>query len=47
MDVDGRFARDLFIAQYIVEAKQVRDDGTNFVWDKSLLDSSQLPKLQY
>ena len=33
MDVDGRFARDLdylFVAQYIVEAKQVRDDGNNF-----------------
>ena len=34
LDVDGRFARDvdyLFVAQYIVEAKQVMDDGTNFV----------------
>ena len=34
LDVDGRFARDLhylFVAQYIVEAKQVKDDGTNFV----------------
>ena len=34
LDVDGRFARDLdylFFAQYIVEAKQVMDDGTNFV----------------
>ena len=33
LDVDGRFARDLdylFVAQYIVEAKQVQDDGTNF-----------------
>ena len=33
MDVDGRFARDLdylFVAQYIVEAKQVRDDGNSF-----------------
>ena len=33
LDVDGRFARDLdylFVAQYIVEAKQVLDDGTNF-----------------
>ena len=30
LDVDGRFARDLdhlFVAQYIVEAKQVFDDG--------------------
>ena len=47
MDVDGRFSRDLdylFVAQYIVEFKQVRDDGNN--WDKSLLDSSQLPKPQ-
>ena len=35
LDVDGRFARDLdylFVAQYIVEAKQVSDDGNNFVW---------------
>ena len=35
LDVDGRFARDLdylFVAQYIVEAKQVQDDGNNFVW---------------
>ena len=34
LDVDGRFARDLdylFVAQYIVESKQVMDDGTNFV----------------
>ena len=33
LDVDGRFARDLdylFVVQYIVEAKQVQDDGTNF-----------------
>ena len=35
LDVDGRFARDLdylFVAQYIVEAKQILDDGNNFVW---------------
>ena len=35
LDFDGRFARDLdylFVAQYIVEAKQVLDDGNNFVW---------------
>lgn len=35
LDVDGRFAKDLdylFVAQYIVEAKQVLDDGNNFVW---------------
>ena len=35
LDVDGRFARDLdylFVAQYIVEAKQVLDGGNNFVW---------------
>ena len=34
LDVDGRFAKDLdylFVAQYIVEAKQVLDDGNNFV----------------
>ena len=33
LDVDGRFARDLdylFVAQYIVEAKQVMDDGNMF-----------------
>ena len=33
LDVDGRFARDLdylFVTQYIVEAKQVLDDGNNF-----------------
>ena len=33
LDVDGRFARDLdylFVAKYIVEAKQVLDDGNNF-----------------
>ena len=37
LDVDGRFARDLdylFVAQYIVEAKQVLDDGNNFVWQQ-------------
>lgn len=35
LDVDGRFARDveyLFVAQYIVEQKQIRDDGNNIVW---------------
>ena len=35
LDVDGRFAKDLdylFVAQYIVEAKQVLDDGNNSVW---------------
>ena len=35
LDVDGRFSRDLdylFVAQYIVEAKQVSDDGNNFAW---------------
>ena len=35
LDVDGRFARDLdylFVAQYIVEAKEVLDDGNNFAW---------------
>ena len=33
LDVDGWFARDLdylFVAQYIVEAKQVLDDGNNY-----------------
>ena len=35
LDVDGRYARDLdylFVAQYIVEANQVLDDGNNFPW---------------
>ena len=35
LDVGGRFARDvdyLFVAQYIVEAKQVLDDGNNYIW---------------
>ena len=44
MDVDSRFARDLdylFVVQYIVEAKQVRDD---FAMRQSFLDSLQLPK---
>jgi len=34
LDVDGRFAKDLeylFVAQYIVENKQIQDDGNNFV----------------
>ena len=34
-DVDGRFASDLdylFVAQYIMEAKQVLDDGNNPAW---------------
>ena len=37
LDVDGRFAHGLdylFVAQYIVEAKQVLDDGNNFVWQQ-------------
>ena len=49
MDVDGRFAIDLkypFVAWYIVESKQVTDDGNNFTMrQKRLLDRSQLPKL--
>ena len=35
LDIDGRFASDLdylFVAQYIVESKQVLDDGNNFAW---------------
>ncbi len=35
LDVDGRFAKDtdyLFVAQYIVEAKQVLDDANHFIW---------------
>ena len=35
LDVDGRFAKDidyLFVGQYIVEAKQILDDATNFIW---------------
>lgn len=33
LNIDGRFSRDLdylFLAQYIVEAKQVLDDGNNY-----------------
>ncbi len=35
LNVDGRFAKDtdyLFVAQYIVEAKQILDDAHNFIW---------------
>lgn len=35
LDVDGRFARDLdylSVAQFIVESKQVLDDGNNIAW---------------
>ena len=35
LDVDGRFARDLdylFVAQFIVESKQVLHNGNNFAW---------------
>ena len=35
LDIDGRFAHDLdylFVAQYIVEVKQVLDDGNDFIW---------------
>ena len=34
-DIDGRLASDLdylFVGQYIVETKQVLDDGNNFAW---------------
>ena len=34
LDVDGWFARDLdylFVAQYIVEAKQVLNDANNYI----------------
>ena len=43
LDIDGRFAKDLdylFVAQYIVEAKQVLDDGNNFIW-------RQKPNMQF
>ena len=35
LDVDGRFAKNLdylFVAQCIVEAKQILDDTNNFIW---------------
>ena len=35
LDVDGRFAKDLdyfFVAQYIVESKQIHDDANNLIW---------------
>ena len=44
MDIDGRFARDLdnlFVAQYIVEYKQVRDDGTNFAMRQKQFTAAQ------
>ena len=49
LDVDGRFARDLdylFVAQYIVEVKQVLDDGNNFAWRQNPLDNSLQHKLE-
>ena len=42
LDVDGRFAHDidyLFVAQYIVDSKQVFDDANNFIWRQNHLDS--------
>ena len=39
LDVDGRFAHDLdylFVAQYIVKAKQVLDDSNNYIWRQKL-----------
>jgi len=47
LDVDGRLARDLdylFIAQYIVEAKQMLDDGNNFIWRQNQLETLLLLK---
>ena len=47
LDVDSRFDRDLdylFVAQYIVEAEQVFDDGNNFIWRQK--PSSQLTASQ-
>ena len=35
LDIDGRFAKDLnylFVAQYIVESKQLQDSTNNFIW---------------
>ena len=35
LNVDGRFARDLdylFVAQYVVECKQVFDSAFNYIW---------------
>ena len=35
LDIDGRFAKDfnyLFLAQFIVESKQVFDEANNFIW---------------
>ena len=35
LDIDGRFAKDLhylFVAQYIVESKQLQDSNNNFIW---------------
>ena len=44
LDVDGRFAKDidyLFVAQYIVEAKQIVDDANNFIRRQSLSEILQ------
>ena len=42
LNVDGRFSCDLdflFMAQYIVEAKQLLDDAHNYVWRQRPYDS--------
>ena len=42
LKVDGRFSRDLdylFMAQYVVEAKQLLDDAHNYIWHQRPYDS--------
>ena len=46
-DIDGRFARDLdylFVAQYIVECKQVLDDSNNYARRQKPIQQVNLPK---
>ncbi len=45
--LDGRFARDLFVAQYIVESKQVLDDGNNFAWRQKPTTASQVQNSEF
>ena len=47
LDVDSRFAKDLdylFVAQYIVEAKQILDDANNFICLKKNLIGSDVTR---
>jgi hypothetical protein len=46
LDIDGRFAKDLdylFVAQYIVEAKQILDDGNHYIWRRKPNKRNDMP----